>query len=164
HAIECRIYAEDSDNNFAPSPGKVLFIKEPVGPGIRYDSGIYQGSEVPTFYDPILSKLVTWGDTRNEAIKRMVNALKENIILGVKTSMSFMIDILNHPEFVAGNTNTNFIPLHFFEKLPTNENDLLIALAVASFSSNHKNKNSNHTVQFSTSTNPWLEIGKWELL
>jgi len=164
HSIECRIYAEDSDNNFAPSPGKVLFIKEPVGPGIRYDSGIYQGSEVPTYYDPILSKLVTWGDTRNEAIKRMVNALKENIILGVKTSMSFMIDILNHPEFVAGNTNTNFIPLHFFEKFPTNENDLLIALAVASFSSNHKNKNDNHTVQFSTSTNPWLEIGKWELL
>lgn len=163
HAIECRIYAEDAENNFAPSPGKILYIKEPAGPGIRYDSGIDKGTEVPTFYDPILSKLIVWGNSRDEAIKRMVNALKNNVILGVKTSMNFMVDVLNHPEFISGNTNTNFLPNYFSEKIETNEDDLLLALASASFSSNYKNKNGKIIHQFSRLSNPWLEIGKWEI-
>lgn len=163
HAIECRIYAEDAENNFAPSPGKILYIKEPTGPGIRYDSGVDKGSEVPTFYDPILSKLIVWGKTRDEAIKRMVNALKNNVILGVKTSMNFMVDVLNHPEFISGNTNTNFLPNYFADKIQINDDDLQLAIAAASFSANHKKDNGKNINQFSRLSNPWLEIGKWEL-
>jgi acetyl-CoA carboxylase biotin carboxylase subunit len=163
HAIECRIYAEDAENNFAPSPGKILYLKEPSGPGIRYDSGIDNGSEVPTFYDPILSKLIVYGSSRDEAIKRMVNALKHNVILGVKTSMNFMIDVLNHPEFRAGNTNTNFLPHYFADKIKISEEDIQLAVASASFSTNHNRKNEKITNQFSRLSNPWLEIGKWEL-
>ena len=162
HAIECRIYAEDADNNFAPSPGKILYIKEPSGPGIRYDSGIDIGSEVPTFYDPILSKLIVWGSTRDEAIKRMVNALKQTVVLGVKTPINFMINVLNHTEFKAGNINTNFLSEYFSEKIETYQDDLQIALAAASFSENHINYYNNIS-QFSKISNPWLEIGKWEL-
>ncbi|HOV91478.1 MAG TPA: acetyl-CoA carboxylase biotin carboxylase subunit [Candidatus Kapabacteria bacterium] len=162
HAIECRIYAEDADNNFAPSPGKILYIKEPSGPGIRYDSGIDIGSEVPTFYDPILSKLIVWGSTRDEAIKRMVNALKQTVILGVKTPINFMINVLNHTEFKAGNINTNFLSEYFSEKIETYQDDLQIALAAASFSENYINYYNNIS-QFSKISNPWLEIGKWEL-
>ena len=162
HAIECRIYAEDADNNFTPSPGKILYIKEPVGPGIRYDSGIEVGTEVPTFYDPILSKLIAWGKTRDEAIKRMTTALKQNVILGVKTSINFMINVINHPEFKAGNTNTNFLDDYFSEKIQTSKEDLNLAIGATSFSGNHTYdiKNIN---QFSKMNNPWLEIGKWEL-
>jgi acetyl-CoA carboxylase biotin carboxylase subunit len=162
HAIECRIYAEDADNNFAPSPGKILYIKEPSGPGIRYDSGIDIGSEVPTFYDPILSKLIVWGSTRDEAIKRMVNALKQTVVLGVKTPINFMINVLNHTEFKAGNINTNFLSEYFSEKIETYQDDLQIALAAASFSENYINYYNNIS-QFSKISNPWLEIGKWEL-
>src|SRR5947207_8527208 len=83
HAIECRIYAEDPDNGFLPSPGRIQGLRVPQGPGVRDDSGAYEGGEVPIFYDPMISKLITWGDSREHAIQRMRRALSEYQVRGI---------------------------------------------------------------------------------
>jgi acetyl-CoA carboxylase biotin carboxylase subunit len=163
HAIECRIYAEDAERNFLPSSGKILYLREPTGPGIRFDSGIYIGSEVPIFYDPILAKLIVWGKDREEARRRMINALKNTIILGTKTSIGFMIKVLEHPEWIAGNTFTNFIEKNFASSYSASEDLLIFALAAAEFSFKNQKK-----IQISAKTkeeipSPWLTIGRWEL-
>ncbi|MFQ5666337.1 MAG: acetyl-CoA carboxylase biotin carboxylase subunit [Candidatus Binatia bacterium] len=116
HAIECRVYAEDPYNNFFPSPGTIAFLQAPGGIGVRDDSGVYSGFEVSVHYDPIISKLVAWGTTRAEAISRMRRALDEYSIHGVTTNLAFHRWVLQHPRFVAGDFDTNFITqeLHGF--------------------------------------------------
>ena len=109
HAIECRIYAEDPDNNFIPSPGKIIHITEPLGFGVRHDGYVYEGYEIPHYYDPLISKLIVWGKTREEAIARMRRALFSYKITGVKTSIKFLERIMSIPDFVKGNYNTHFI-------------------------------------------------------
>lgn len=113
HAIECRIYAEDPEADFYPSPGRVLFLREPAGPGIRNDSGIYQGFEVPVEYDPILSKLIIMAGTREAARRRMIRALENYVILGIRTIIPFLIDVLKSEPFAEGRTCTDFIERHF---------------------------------------------------
>jgi acetyl-CoA carboxylase biotin carboxylase subunit len=108
-AIECRIYAEDPDNNFFPSPGKIAMLRRPSGPGVRDDSGVYEGWTVPIDYDPLISKLVVWGSTRQEAIARMQRALREYQIEGIKSNISFFIEILGQSDFQSGNFDTGFI-------------------------------------------------------
>ena len=109
-AIECRIYAEDPEAGFVPAPGKIETLRFPDGPGIRNDAGVYSGSEVPIFYDPMISKLAAWGADRAQAIDRMRRALSECIIAGeLTTNLSFHRWIVNHPEFLAGNFDTGFI-------------------------------------------------------
>jgi acetyl/propionyl-CoA carboxylase alpha subunit len=112
HAIECRIYAEDAAHGFIPSSGKIRFLKEPFGPGIRNDSGIFNGYEVTTYYDPILAKLVSWDETRDGARRKMITALENYVILGIKTPTLFLRDLLAHPAFIEGKTNTDFIERH----------------------------------------------------
>lgn len=129
HAIECRIYAEDGENGFLPSTGKIVHYSEPAGPGIRVDSGVAYGSEITIDYDPIMAKLIVYAPDRSTAIKKMIDALNDYKILGVKTSKKFMIDVLNHPEFAAGNTYTNFIDKHMADR--SNDVTLLKSLAVA---------------------------------
>jgi acetyl-CoA carboxylase biotin carboxylase subunit len=109
HAIQCRIYAEDPDNNFMPNPGVITHITEPLGLGVRYDGYVYEGYEIPIYYDPMISKLITWGKTRKEAIARMRRALYEYKITGVKTSIKFLERIMDTPAFVEGKYNTHFI-------------------------------------------------------
>ncbi|MFB0564919.1 MAG: acetyl-CoA carboxylase biotin carboxylase subunit [Candidatus Aminicenantaceae bacterium] len=110
YSVECRIYAEDPDDNFMPSPGKIVYLRSPGGGlGIRDDSGIYEGYEVPLEYDPLLSKLITWGMSRSEAINRMLRALSEYQIHGIKTTVPFFKSILLHPRFYKGVYNTHFI-------------------------------------------------------
>jgi acetyl/propionyl-CoA carboxylase alpha subunit len=109
HAIECRIYAEDPDNGFLPSPGRIDTLRVPHGPGVRDDSGAYEGGEVPIFYDPLISKLVTWGDTREHALSRMRRALAEYHVRGIKTTIPFFRWILDDEDFVAGRFDTSFI-------------------------------------------------------
>lgn len=109
HSIECRIYAEDPDNNFMPSPGKIHKISEPLGLGVRTDGYVYEGYEIPIFYDPLISKLIVWGKTRDEAIRRMRRALYEYKITGVKTSIKFLERIMNNTSFIKGKYNTHFI-------------------------------------------------------
>jgi len=109
HAIECRINAEDPDNNFMPGAGKISRIAEPMGLGIRTDSYVYEGYEIPIYYDSMISKLIVWGNTREEAIKRMKRALYEYKITGVKTSIKYLERIMVCPDFVEGNYDTHFI-------------------------------------------------------
>jgi acetyl-CoA carboxylase biotin carboxylase subunit len=109
HAIECRIYAEDPDNGFLPSPGRIEALRVPHGPGVRDDSGAYEGGDVPIFYDPLISKLVTWGDTRDHALSRMRRALAEYHVRGIKTTIPFFRWILDDEDFVAGRFDTSFI-------------------------------------------------------
>ncbi len=111
HAIEVRIYAEDSDNNFMPSPGVIKHITEPLGlGGVRHDGYAYEGYEIPMYYDPMISKLIVWGgETRTEAIARMKRALYNYKITGVKTSIPYLSRILEVPAFIEGRYNTHFI-------------------------------------------------------
>ncbi len=109
HSIECRIYAEDPDNNFMPSPGKIYKISEPLGLGVRTDGYVYEGYEIPIYYDPMISKLIIWGKTRDESIRRMRRALYEYKITGVKTSIKYLERIMNNKNFIDGNYDTHFI-------------------------------------------------------
>jgi acetyl-CoA carboxylase biotin carboxylase subunit len=124
HAIECRIYAEDPENGFLPSPGRIQGLRVPQGPGVRDDSGAYEGGEVPIFYDPMISKLITWGDSREHAIQRMRRALAEYQVRGVRTTIPFFQWILDDEDFKAARFDTTFID----RKLGTNGSGRLNAL------------------------------------
>jgi len=112
-AIECRIYAEDPDRDFMPSPGRITVLRAPGGPGVRDDVGVYEGFEVPLYYDPLLSKLSAWGRDRDEAIGRMRRALSEYVVEGIKTNIPFHQRVLRHPDFLAGEFDTSFIDDRF---------------------------------------------------
>jgi len=109
HAIECRVYAEDPDNNFLPSPGRILALRPPAGPGVRDDSGVTAGLDVPIFYDPMISKLVAWAEDRPSAIARMRRALDEYLIAGIKTTVPFFRWLLEQPAFQSGTFHTTFL-------------------------------------------------------
>ena len=108
-AIECRIYAEDPENDFFPSPGKIRLLTTPAGPGLRDDSGVYEGWTVPIDYDPLISKLVAWGQSRHDAIQRMLRALNEYHVGGIQTNLAFFREILNQPDFLDGDFDTGYI-------------------------------------------------------
>jgi acetyl-CoA carboxylase biotin carboxylase subunit len=109
HAMEVRLYAEDPDNNFFPSPGKILSCHVPSGPGIRLDDGIYEGWTVPNDYDPLLSKLIAWGNSREETIARLRRALEEYIVTGIKTNTGLFRRILAEPDFLRGEIHTKWL-------------------------------------------------------
>ena len=109
HAIESRIYAEDAENNFLPSTGKLNEYEIPSGPGIRVDSGFSRGSDISIYYDPLIAKLVCWSSTRKEAISRMIRALKEYRISGVTNNIPFLLQVFVNKNFVDGNFDINFI-------------------------------------------------------
>ncbi len=163
HAIECRIYAEDPDNNFMPSPGKIQHLTEPLGLGVRQDGYVYEGFEIPIYYDPMISKLIVWGKNRTEAIQRMRRALYEYKITGIKTSIKFLERIMETPEFVNGNYDTGFIEKNeafLFEKRNCDNRCLDISMIVAlidyqnRLNSNPSNKNS------SNEESEWRKSGK----
>ena len=116
HAIECRIYAEDPDNNYFPSPGKITLLLQPSGPGIRRDSGMYEGWTVPMDYDPLLAKLIGYGTDREQAISRLTRALNEYFVGGIKTNISLFRRILRHPDFRAAKLDTGFLDRMLKEK------------------------------------------------
>jgi acetyl-CoA carboxylase biotin carboxylase subunit len=109
HAIECRIYAEDPDNNYFPSPGKITLLLSPSGPGIRRDSGMYEGWTVPVDYDPLLAKLIGYGTDRQQAIMRLQRALGEYFVAGIKTNISLFQRILDEADFQAGKLDTGYL-------------------------------------------------------
>jgi len=109
HAMEVRLYAEDPDNNFFPSPGKIIARHAPTGPGIRLDEGVYEGFTVPMEYDPLLSKLIAWGNSREETIARLRRALDEYTITGIRTNVSLFRRILGEPEFLRGEIHTKWL-------------------------------------------------------
>jgi acetyl-CoA carboxylase biotin carboxylase subunit len=110
HAVECRVYAEDPEQNFMPSPGRITHLRTPAGPCVRDDGGVYEGAQVTIHYDPLISKLATWGRTRAEAIERMRRALDEYAVGGIKTTLPFFREVMRDEEFVAGRLDTGFIP------------------------------------------------------
>ena len=112
HAIECRICAEDSENNFMPSPGVIRQLIEPNGIGVRIDSYVYESYEIPIYYDPMIGKLIVWATTRQFAIERMRRVLYEYKITGLKTNIGYLRHIMNVPDFVEGRYDTLFIPKH----------------------------------------------------
>jgi acetyl-CoA carboxylase biotin carboxylase subunit len=118
HAIECRVYAEDPENNFLPSPGKITRLRVPHGPGVRDDGGVYEGAEVSIYYDPMISKFAVHGKDRAEAIDRMRRALMEYEIGGIKTTLPFFREIMEDEEFIAGKLDTGFIPRFNERKKP----------------------------------------------
>jgi acetyl-CoA carboxylase biotin carboxylase subunit len=109
HAIECRIYAEDPDNNFLPSPGRIRELRVPSGPGVRDDGGATAGLDVPIFYDSLISKLIAWAEDRPSAIARMRRALGEYLVTGIKTTVPFFTWLLAQPEFVDGRFHTTYL-------------------------------------------------------
>jgi acetyl-CoA carboxylase biotin carboxylase subunit len=109
HAVECRIYAEDPDNNYMPSPGKITSLMEPAGPGIRLDSGIYEGWTVPMDYDPLLAKLIAFGTDREQAMGRLARAIGEYFVGGIKANLALFGRVLSDPDFRVGRFDTGFL-------------------------------------------------------
>jgi acetyl-CoA carboxylase biotin carboxylase subunit len=165
HAIEARIYAEDPENNFLPSPGKILYLEEPDGPGVRVDSGIYQGWDVPPHYDPILSKLIVWAENRNMAIRRMSDALGNYIILGIKTNLGYLKRIMETSRFTTGDYHTHFIDENESE-LRMRDDNIHTAVTAASLivmAMSEGKKSPIHGGDIRYATTPWQEIGDWEI-
>jgi acetyl-CoA carboxylase biotin carboxylase subunit len=137
-AIECRVYAEDPDNDFLPSPGRIESLRIPSGPGIRDDGGVYAGWTVPLEYDPLLSKLVAWGPDRAAAIARMCRALGEYRIRGVRNNLAFFREVLRDPDFETGTFDTGYIDRWLRSRAasdpsPVPETDRDLAMIAAAF-------------------------------
>ncbi|MGD0854247.1 MAG: acetyl-CoA carboxylase biotin carboxylase subunit [Dehalococcoidia bacterium] len=161
HAIECRIYAEDPEKGFYPSPGKIIYMQEPSGPGIRNDCGIYSGFQVPVEYDPILSKLIAHAEDRNQAIMRMVQALEDYVILGVKTPVPFLIDVLKSEAFARGDTFTDFIDTYFSDWKP-NRSDADAACAAFIIDELTRVRTARADGgQERVDSSPWQVLGPW---
>jgi len=163
HAIECRIYAEDPAADFLPSAGRILAAAIPHGPGVRYDCGIQTGMDVPVHYDPILSKLIAWGETRDAAIQRMVRALRECVVLGVPTSIELMLDVIGSDAFAAGATHTGFLQEHFASWRPSPEADAIARVAEAAARFASVPATSNGAAQSTETPSPWMRIGRWDM-
>jgi acetyl-CoA carboxylase biotin carboxylase subunit len=171
HAIECRIYAEDPENNFFPSPGKITFLQAPAGPGIRDDSGVRSGSEVSIHYDPMISKLAAWGRTRVEAIDRLRSALDEYRIEGIKTTLPFFREIVRDEEFIAGRLDTGFIsrfherrkavasPSEPHDENETRNRDIALVAAALHYAKLQREASLNHQAT-SEAENRWRMAGR----
>jgi acetyl-CoA carboxylase biotin carboxylase subunit len=162
HAVEVRLYAEDPQQSFFPSPGMVYAWHEPSGPGIRVDGAVRAGVAVPVEYDPMLAKISAWGEDRAQAIARLVGALHETIVLGPTTNLAFLRDVLGHPEFAAGRTHTGFLADHLPAWHPDVAPDLAAVVAALA------------TTRATTSSagdgggprrepSPWETLGRWRL-
>ena len=163
HAIECRIYAEDPDRNFMPSPGVIKHITEPHGLGVRCDGYVYEGYEIPLYYDPMISKLICWGKTRDEAIARMKRALYEYKITGVKTSIRLLVRIMDTPDFKNGKYNTHFIEQNrdfLFTMPPINPRVEDVALMTVFFDYLTKINTFQTKVKTRSGKSNWRECGK----
>ena len=163
HAMECRIYAEDPENGFLPSPGKILFLKEPSGPGVRNDSGVYTGYQVPVEYDPILSKLIVHAETRQEAAGKMLRALQDYVVLGVKTPIPFLMDVIRSQAFRSGETYTDFIDRNFRDWKPqSDESDLACAAYIIDELTARREPRTTGASEFGADS-PWKTLGNWRL-
>lgn len=156
HAIECRIYAEDPDNNFMPTIGRIERIGVPTLRDVRLDCGFLDGTEVGVNYDPMLAKLVVWGEDRKLAISKTIQSLDEVLFLGVKTNRDYLKRILGHKDFVAGNTHTHFIPDHKEELTPSAMKDEELAAIIAAFSFGEGRAVRSGASE--TLKNPWTEL------
>jgi acetyl-CoA carboxylase, biotin carboxylase subunit len=167
-AIECRIYAEDPGREFMPSPGVILLARAPEGPGVRYDHAVYSGYEVPVHYDPILGKLAVWAEDRPAACRRMIRALKDCVILGVKTPTELLIDVISSDEFQAGAIHTGFIEERFGDWKPSPDADtdaVLGFMAAEMYGLGERDKGDQPSDgSQSGPRSPWLTMGSWDMI
>jgi acetyl-CoA carboxylase biotin carboxylase subunit len=169
HAMEVRLYAEDPDNNFFPSPGKILSRHAPTGPGIRLDEGVYEGYTVPMEYDPLLSKLIAWGNSREETIARLRRALDEYTITGIRTNVGLFRRILTEPEFLSGEIHTKWLDELLARPRPPAippraRTEEAAAIAVALWHMERNNSPSNRGVQTDSPPSRWKLQGRHEQL
>jgi acetyl-CoA carboxylase biotin carboxylase subunit len=163
HAIECRVYAEDPDNNFLPSPGKITFLRVPNGPGVRDDSGVTAGDEVSIYYDPMISKLAAWGRDRQEAIDRIRRALDEYTVGGIKTTVPFFRQIVRDQDFIDGQLDTGFISRfnerksQLADRQDETDQDIAIIAAAIAFAGRQAERSTNHQ---SPATSKWKAAGR----
>ena len=174
-AIECRIYVEDPAVGFVPAPGRIDTLRFPDGPGVRVDAGVYEGSEVSLYYDPMIAKLATWGRDRGEAIDRMRRALAEFTIAGdLTTNLDFHRWIVEQPGFLSGDFDTNFINQEYHpDKLLRAEDPTRLAAILAAAVTAHRSQN-NHTdgaspAPAASGANPrcgsnWKTLGRLDML
>lgn len=173
HAIELRLYAEDPENNFFPSPGQILSLRAPSGPGIRLDEGVYEGWTVPNDYDPLLSKLIAWGNSREEAISRLRRALDEYSVAGIKTNAGLFERILAEPDFQRGEIHTKWLdeflqrpsPVGWRKDPAEQDREEVAAIAAAIFHANAGQLPPNNTNRAAGGTNSrWKAEGRREQL
>ena len=164
-AIECRVYAEDPDNNFFPSPGTISQYVEPAGPGIRVDGGVYSGWAVPIEYDPLLAKLSVWDESRATAIERMRRAVSEYCILGITTNLRLFEEIFASAAFKAGTLDTGFLDRFMKERPagPADPTSLIAAILAAAASTGEQHPQSSRTID-NGSPALWRTLGRRELL
>lgn len=167
HAVECRVYAEDPARGYAPSPGPILALEEPAGPGIRVDSGLRAGWRVPTAYDPLLAKVIVWDRTRADAIARMAEALRRYVILGCGTNLNFLQDIVRHEGFRRGDTTTAFLERHFADWHPDLPPVMLAAAAVTEALKETPSRSQpavgDGGPSGSAGADPWDRLGPWRM-
>ncbi|MFO7618791.1 MAG: acetyl-CoA carboxylase biotin carboxylase subunit [Thermoplasmata archaeon] len=165
HAIECRIYAEDPEKNFMPSTGTLKTVELPTGMNIRHDTGIAQGYKISPYYDPMLAKLIVYGEDRRDASRKLEWALSNYIALGVTTNIPFLRAIVHHPSFVSGDIDTHFIENHFSswvvsETLPP---EVLIAAAIDDLKHSGIAEASAEGQAEPEAASPWTTVGRWRI-
>jgi acetyl-CoA carboxylase biotin carboxylase subunit len=162
HAIECRVYAEDPANGFLPQAGSLTLYREPSGPGVRVDSGVVQGIDVPVQYDPMLAKLITHAVSREAAIGRMAAALRTFPILGVRTNVAFLLNVVRHPAFASGDLHTGFVDEHLAALLETPQPSDLVR-AAAAFSREQPAPAATPDARQTpcTTSDPWVDLNRW---
>ena len=166
HAIECRIYAEDPAQAFMPQAGPLLMYREPRGPGVRVDAGVREGGEVSVYYDPMLAKLIVSAETREAAIGRAIDALRQYIVLGIRTNIPFLLGILQHPAFKAGAVDTSFLDRERGSLLPDVSEPLPAAAFAAAALANDSGDDSRPAGDgrsASRGRDPFDTIGRWGL-
>jgi len=165
HAIECRVNAEDPYNNFMPSTGRITHSLLPTGPGVRVDTGVYPGFEITPFYDPMIAKLIVWGETRAQAILRMRRALEEYRIVGVRTNIPFHQTMMDSHRFMGGQYDTRFVEERFsMEDAEENRQDFSeVAAILATLVEHHETEVSSQFVQRNKrDASNWRWVSRWE--
>jgi acetyl-CoA carboxylase biotin carboxylase subunit len=167
HAIECRINAEDPYNNFMPSTGRITHMTIPSGPGVRVDTGVYPGFEITPYYDPMIAKLIVWGETRAQAILRMRRALEEYRILGVRTNIPFHQTLMDSTRFLGGQYDTRFVEERFSMEEDESEraSHAEIAAILATLVAHHQTQLAAQIVKRGArDTSNWKWLSRWERL
>jgi acetyl/propionyl-CoA carboxylase alpha subunit len=165
HAIECRINAEDPYNDFLPSTGRITHSLLPTGPGIRVDTGVYPGFEVTPYYDPMIAKLIVWGETRGQAILRMRRALEEYRIVGVRTNIPFHQTMMDSHRFMAGQYDTRFVEERFsMEQMEEGKEtyDETAAIFATLVAHTETQRAAQIVRRGERDTSNWKWVGRWE--
>jgi acetyl-CoA carboxylase biotin carboxylase subunit len=163
HAIECRIYAEDPKNGFLPSSGRIVLLREPSGPGVRHDCGIYEGWDVPVHYDPILSKLIVHACDRESARMRMMRALSQMSILGIETTVDYLRTIIGSEAFAVGDTHTDFIERHEENPGSDDRSGELLDVALIAGALALVSERRSGTAARARELSPWDTLGSWRI-